>query len=138
MILIVACLLPLSATYQELLQTSCGENVFRHVLLAQAALLPLYGALNLTSDQLYNVFKVCQLTLPEIPAQEAKKRSAETVFSYKNLAAIESLSVVCAGNGEGMSGVWRLIEATLEVIEEYVPGKDHDNNYVRERIMNDE
>ena len=78
------------------------------------------------------------MTLPEIPAQEAKKRSAETVFSYKNLAAIESLSVVCAGNGEGMTGVWRLVEATLEVIEEYIPGKDNDNHYVRERRRNHE
>ena len=31
-----------------------------------------------------------------------------------------------------MGGVWRLVEATLEVIEEYVPKKDAENNYVGE------
>ena len=40
--------------------------------------------------------------------------------------------------GEGMTGVWRLVEATLEVIEEYIPGKDNDNHYVRERRRNHE
>ena len=39
---------------------------------------------------------------------------------------------VKAGDGEGMGGVWRLVEATLEVIEEYVPKKDAENNYVGE------
>lgn len=137
LLLTLACLLPLSTTYQELLQSPCGEAVFRHVLLAQAALLPLYGALDLTSEQLRNVFSVCQLALPEIPVQEAKKRSAEIVFSYKNLAAIEALSVVCGGNGEGMKGVWELVEATLEIVEEYVPGKDNENNYVRQGVGSD-
>lgn len=37
-----------------------------------------------------------------------------------------------------MTGVWRLVEATLEVIEEYIPGKDNDNHYVRERRRNHE
>ena len=69
--------------------------------------------------------------------QEAKKRSAEIVFSYKNLAAIEALSVVCGGNGEGMKGVWELVEATLEIVEEYVPGKDNENNYVRQGVGSD-
>ena len=54
------------------------------------------------------------------------------VFSYKNMAAVEALPVLVAGNGEGMGGVWRLVEATLEVIEEYVPKKDAENNYVGE------
>ena len=63
---------------------------------------------------------------------EAKKRSTTDVFSYKNMAAVEALPVLVAGNGEGMGGVWRLVEATLEVIEEYVPKKDAENNYVGE------
>ena len=48
------------------------------------------------------------------------------------MVAVEALPVLVAGNGEGMGGVWRLVEATLEVIEEYVPKKDAENNYVGE------
>ena len=125
-----SCLLPLSETYDQLLKARCGESVFRFVLLSQAALMPLYGALKMRSEQLKNAFSVCQLALPSMSAHEAKKRSADTIFSYKNLAAIEALPAICAGNGEGVAGVWRLVEATMEVVEEYIPGKDAENNYV--------
>lgn len=126
-----SCLLPLSETYEQLLKARCGENVFRFVLLSQAALIPLYGALKMNADQLKNAFSLCKLALPSMSVHEVKKRSADTIFSYKNLAAIEALPAICAGNGEGVAGVWRVVEATMEIVEQYIPGKDTENNYVR-------
>lgn len=114
------------------MEAKCGEGVFRSVLPAQAALLPLFGALKMVPEQLHGALSICRLALPKVTVSEAKKRSTTDVFSYKNMVAVEALPVLVAGNGEGMGGVWRLVEATLEVIEEYVPKKDAENNYVGE------
>ena len=122
----------MSKTYAQILEAKCGEGVFRRVLRAQASLLPLFGAQKMVPEQLHGTLSICRLALPEATVSEAKKRSTTDVFSYKNMAAVEALPVLVAGNGEGMGGVWRLVEATLEVIEEYVPKKDAENNYVGE------
>lgn len=113
------------------MKAHCGEALFRFALIAQATLTPLYGALELTAEQVRGAYSVCSMALPSLSAQDARKLPADEVFGFKNIAAIEALCVLCAGSGEGVSGVWRLVEATLEVIEEYIPGKDTENNYVR-------
>ena len=89
------------------MEAKCGEGVFRSVLPAQAALLPLFGALKMVPEQLHGALSICRLALPKATVSEAKKRSTTDVFSYKNMAAVE-------------------------VIEEYVPKKDAENNYVGE------
>lgn len=104
--------------------------MFRSVLPAQAALLPLFGALKMVPEQLRGALSICRLALPKVTVSEAKKRNTTDVFSYKNMAAVEALPILVAGSGEGMGAVWKLVEATLEAIEEYVPKKDAENNYV--------
>ena len=57
--------------------------MFRSVLPAQAALLPLFGALKMVPEQLHGALSICRLALPKATVSEAKKRSTTDVFSYK-------------------------------------------------------
>ncbi|CBK25543.2 uncharacterized protein [Blastocystis hominis] len=96
-----------------------------------ATLCPIYGYLGLQAEQARIAFFICKATLPSMKPEEAMKNSPDFVFDSRNLAAIEALSRLTKGNGEGVENVWKLVEATMEVIEEYIPEKDQSNNYVR-------
>ena len=120
----------IGSEYQQLAEDQCGEELFNFLLQCMASLCPLYGFLGLQAEQARIAFFICKATLPSMKPEEALKSSADVVFDSRNLAAIEALSRLTKGTGEGLENVWKLVEATLEVIEEYIPEKDADNNYV--------
>lgn len=126
-------LIPAGAALQELAEEQCGESLFRSVLRSLAALCPIYGALQLQAEQAQLAFFICKATLPASKPHEALKASADSVFSPRNLAAIEALCALCGGSGEGLANVWRLVVAALVAVDEYVPQRDGDNHYVAQR-----
>ena len=124
-------LVSIGSEYQQLAEDQCGEDLFNVLLQCMATLCPIYGYLGLQAEQARIAFFICKATLQSMKPEEALKSSADFVFDSRNLAAIEALSRLTKGNGEGVENVWKLVEATLEVIEEYIPEKDQSNNYVR-------
>lgn len=121
----------IGSEYQQLAEDQCGEELFNFLLQCMAMLCPIYGFLGLQAEQARIAFFICKATLPSMKPEEALKSSADIVFDSRNLAAVEALSNLTKGSGEGLENVWKLVEATLEVIEEYIPEKDAGNNYVR-------
>lgn len=124
-------LVSIGSEYQQLAEDQCGEDLFNFLLQCMATLCPIYGYLGLQAEQARIAFFICKATLPSMKPEEAMKNSPDFVFDSRNLAAIEALSRLTKGNGEGVENVWKLVEATMEVIEEYIPEKDQSNNYVR-------
>ena len=118
------------ALYQSLADKQCGETIYKCCLQSLASLCPLYGQYDLKAEQAVVVHFVCVNALPSMKPKDAFKKSVDSIFTSRNLAAIEALVLLCKGNGVGLETCWKLVTATLEVIHEYIPSKDNENNYV--------
>ena len=116
--------------YQSIAEKQCGETIYKCCLHSLASLCPLYGLYDLKAEQAVVVHFVCVNALPSMKPKDAFKKSVDSIFTSRNLAAIEALAMLCKGNGVGLETCWKLVTATLEVIHEYIPSKDNDNNYV--------
>ena len=87
----------------------------------------MYG---LKAEQATIAHFVCTAALPSMKPKDAFKKTVDSIFTSRNLAAIEALVLLCKGTGKGLETCWKLVTATLEVISEYIPSKDNENNYV--------
>lgn len=116
--------------YQRLTDKHCGETIYKHCLQSLASLCPLYGMYALKAEQATIVHFVCSAALPSMKPKDAFKKTVDSIFTTRNLAAIEALVLLCKGTGRGLETCWKLVAATLEVISEYIPSKDNENNYV--------
>lgn len=122
-----------NTVYQQLASKHCGETIYKCCLQSLAALCPLYGMYNLKTEQASIAYFVCSAALPSMKPKDAFKKTVDSIFSSRNLAAIEALTALCKGKGKGLETCWRLLIPTLEVISEYIPSKDNENNYVSEQ-----
>ena len=119
-----------SSLYQQLADRHCGEVIYRCCIQSLASLCPLYGLFGLQAEQAQIAYYVCSASLPSMKPKDAQKKTVDSIFSSKNLAAIEALVVLCKGKGKGLETCWKLVASTVEVINEYIPSKDNENNYV--------
>ena len=118
---------------QSLIDEPCGEALFSFAVQTMAACSPVYGRLQLFAEQASIAHFICNAALPDMKPKDAFKKSVDSVFTARNLASIEALPTLCRGSGEGLQHVWKLVLATVEVVEEYIPEKDSENNYVGAR-----
>ena len=119
---------------QAMIEEPCGEALYAFAVQTMASCAPIYGRMGLFVDQVRIAHAICASALPELKPRDAFKKSIETVFNARNIAAVEALPTLCKGSGKGLHFVWRLVLATVEVIEEYIPEKDSENNYVGVRV----
>ena len=115
---------------QAMIEEPCGEALYAFAIQTMASCVPIYGRMGLFVDQVRIAHAICASALPDLKPTDAFKKSIETVFNARNIASVEALPTLCKGSGEGLHFVWRLVLATVEVIEEYIPEKDSENNYV--------
>lgn len=117
---------------QSLIDEPCGEALFSFAVQTMAACSPSMAACSCSRSSRH-----CALHLrrgaADMKPKDAFKKSVDSVFTARNLASIEALPTLCRGSGEGLQHVWKLVLATVEVVEEYIPEKDSENNYVGAR-----
>ena len=122
---------------QGLIDEPCGEALFSFAVQTMATCSPVYGRLQLFAEQAAIAHFICDAALPDMKPKDAFKKSVDSIFTARNIASIEALPTLCRGSGEGLQHVWKLVLATVEVIEEYIPEKDSENNYVSARRCGD-